>query len=89
MMNIEEMKSKLIKEQTELEKLKEKKRKFDEQLKKKQVKVNEIEDIIMREELNVAKSILEKKGLSMNDLINSINKGDLLELQEKFEGKTK
>lgn len=76
---------KLNKEKENYKKLLEKKKKIDDQIKSCQKKIKEYENLVLQEEILHTKEVLSDKGMSLDEILVAIKKGDLTELQLKLE----
>lgn len=83
-MNNEELKAKIEKEEKDLQTLKEKKAKLDNQIKTKTEKVNKYKAELSEREMKAFKDNLSENGMSLAELQRAIAKGDLTEIQAKL-----
>jgi len=85
-MTNEELKTKIEKEEKDLQVLKEKKAKIETQIKSKLEKVTKYKNEMTEKELKELKANLTQSGMSLSELQRAIAKGDLSEIQNKLKG---
>ena len=83
-MTNEELKVKIEKEEKDLQKLKEKKAKLDTQIRTKTEKLNKYKAELSEREMKAFKDNLNENGMSLDELKRAIEKGDLSEIQAKL-----
>lgn len=81
-----EIAEKLEKDQKRLEKLLEQKQKLDEKIAKCRNEIQKGNAILHQKRFNEAEEVLKVKGISMDEVLAAIKKGDVLSLQERLDG---
>lgn len=84
-MNIEKLKENKAKEIKKLEILNEKKSDIDEKIKNAEAQIKKIDVLLNQEKMEEASITLSATGITFDELLEAIKKGDLLTLQEKIE----
>lgn len=75
------------KEKNRLERLKTKRAELDESIKQSEAKLNEYEMMDNSQKFGAISDVVSRSGLSVEDLLAALQKGDLLSLQEQIEEK--
>ncbi len=81
-----EIAEKLEKEQKKLEKLLEQKQKLDDKIAKCRNEIQKANAILHQKKFNEAEEVLKVKGISMDEVVAAIKKGDVSMLQERLDG---
>lgn len=76
-------------EQQRLKELKEKRQKLDEKIKLAEANIEKYTNMINQKKFSQVTDVLNSTGLSIDEVMAAIQKGDLLSLQEKIEEKDK
>lgn len=76
---------KIEKEKKKLQALKEQKAVLDEKIKKSEAEIERCEMIVNQQKYSLAASVFENKGITLDEILQAVQAGDMLSLQEKME----
>lgn len=79
------VKERLEKANKKLEVLKAQKKEIDEAIKKVEADVSKYQSILDKAKYDELTNVLQFKGLSLEEMVEAVKRGDLLSLQEKLE----